>query len=413
MSQSNDLAEGVQQVVPAKVVVPKVIVVGGSLGGLTVAALLREAGCSVDVWERSAIPLEGRGAGIVLHRATARYPTERTGASLADISEGARWFRFLEGDGRIAYQQPCRYRFTAWTTLYRNLLASFPPEHYHLGREMASFEQRRNDVAVLATTGERENCDLLLCADGIASAGRRLLMPGVDPQFSGYLGWRGVVRESEVRSDVFERLYQSITYFTPPRSHILSYPIPSFGPAVEERILNYVWYRNLVRPESVDQVMTDTEGRRRSMSVAPGRVRAEYVAELKEEAAAVLPSDLAELVMATAEPFIQAVVDVEVGRMAFGQIGLLGDAAFAARPHAAAGTAKAAADAWDLESALVASAGDPEEALRRWEPGCLERGSRLVARARRLGTMAQEEGTFRATDPFILFGLENPGDSCF
>ena len=32
--------------------------------------------------------------------------------------------------------------------------------------------------------------------------------------------------------------------------------------------------------------------------------------------------------------------------MAFGRICLIGDAAFAVRPHAAAGTAKAAADGW-------------------------------------------------------------------
>jgi 2,6-dihydroxypyridine 3-monooxygenase len=99
--------------------------------------------------------------------------------------------------------------------------------------------------------------------------------------------------------------------------------------------------------------------------------------------------------------------------MAFGRVCLLGDAAFAARPHAAAGTAKAAADAWDLASALAANPTNIPEALRGWEPGCLTRGSRLVARARRLGEMAQVEGRFRGDDDEILFGLDRPGDSCF
>ena len=51
--------------------------------------------------------------------------------------------------------------------------------------------------------------------------------------------------------------------------------------------------------------------------------------------------------------------------MAFGRVCLLGDAAFALRPHAAAGTAKAAADAWALAEALAASGGDLQAALPR------------------------------------------------
>ena len=46
---------------------------GGSLGGLTAALWLRDAGCEIRVYERSRAPLEGLGAGIVLHPATARY----------------------------------------------------------------------------------------------------------------------------------------------------------------------------------------------------------------------------------------------------------------------------------------------------------------------------------------------------
>ena len=43
------------------------VVVGGSIGGLFAAALLRRKGWDVDVYERSDVELNGRGAGIVSH----------------------------------------------------------------------------------------------------------------------------------------------------------------------------------------------------------------------------------------------------------------------------------------------------------------------------------------------------------
>ena len=44
--------------------VPRVIVMGGSLGGLTAALVLRDAGCEVRIFERSSSALQARGAGI-------------------------------------------------------------------------------------------------------------------------------------------------------------------------------------------------------------------------------------------------------------------------------------------------------------------------------------------------------------
>ena len=43
---------------------PRVIVMGGSVGGLTTALVLRDAGCDVRVFERSSTELTARGAGI-------------------------------------------------------------------------------------------------------------------------------------------------------------------------------------------------------------------------------------------------------------------------------------------------------------------------------------------------------------
>ncbi|MGB1688295.1 MAG: NAD(P)-binding protein, partial [Ilumatobacteraceae bacterium] len=42
----------------------KIAVIGGSLGGVSAACLLRDAGHEVDVYERSPVELEQRGAGI-------------------------------------------------------------------------------------------------------------------------------------------------------------------------------------------------------------------------------------------------------------------------------------------------------------------------------------------------------------
>lgn len=389
------------------------VVVGGSIGGLTAAVLLHEAGFDVTVLERSSTALESRGAGIVLHTETARYLIERAGMSLASISEGARWFRFVDRDGNVTHEASCLYRFTAWSTLYTNLLRTFPADRYQFGSEMVGLEETNNRVRVVVGDGRTLAADLVVCADGITSTSRRLLLPEIEPQYSGYLGWRGIVRESELDAELFDRLYEAITYSTPPLSHILAYPIPGTVGRGAERIINYVWYRNLASGTELDDALTDVEGHRRNMSVAPGRVQSRHIESLRSEAAEVLPDDLAQMVLATKLPFIQTVVDVEVPRMTFGRVCLIGDAAFAARPHAAAGTAKAAADGWALTARLVAEDGDIVGGLRSWAPSALERGKRLVDRARRLGTMAQVEGRFVGGDPFILFGLDQPGDSCY
>jgi 2,6-dihydroxypyridine 3-monooxygenase len=333
--------------------------------------------------------------------------------TLEEISEGAAWFRFLGPDGQVTHEERCRYRFTAWSTLYSSLVRHFPSQQYLFGREVVGIDAQADHYTVTTSAGEVFAGDLVIGADGITSTTRRLLLPEVSYAYSGYLGWRGVVRESELDPAAFNRLYEAITYFTPRLSHILAYPIPDFGRAsARERTLNYVWYRNLEAGPELDDVMTDITGELRGLSVAPGHLQARHIANLRGEAESVLPEDLAQMVLATEHPFIQSVVDVEVPKMAFGRMCLIGDAAFAARPHAAAGTAKAAADGWDLAAALDHGS-DPVEALQSWEPRALARGSRLVARARQLGTMAQVQGTFQFDDPEILFGLEQPGDSCY
>ena len=88
------------------------------------------------------------------------------------------------------------------------------------------------------------------------------------------------------------------------------------------------------------------------------------------------------------------IVDIEVPSMVVGQVCIVGDAAFALRPHVAAGTAKAAADARALADALREADGEIDAALRRWEPDQLELGRAATRRTREVGERAQVTGSF-------------------
>ena len=388
----------------------RAVVIGGSLGGLSAALWLRDVGCDVEVFERTPVPLEDRGAGIVLNPATIRYFVDRRALDVREISATASWFRYIDLDGSVAHEEPGRYRFTAYSALYRGLLGAFDERWYHLGEECVGFDQDADGVTVRFVGGRVERCDLLVCADGINSIGRGLLLPDVRPRYAGYVAWRGTVAEDQLTRDTFAALHEAIAYILLPDGHTLTYPIPNLDGAVEpgRRLTNWLWYRNVASGAELDDLQIRRGERQLATSVPPGFVPERHVRRLREAATA-LPPAFAEMIATTAEPFIQVVFDVEVPRMAFGRVCLIGDAAFTARPHAAAGSAKAAEDAWKLAEAVGACGGDVVEALNRWEPDQLALGRQVLARARAAGERLQH-GQWRTGEP-LSFGLYEVGDS--
>lgn len=386
---------------------------GGSLGGLTAGLVLRDRGCEVDVYERSRAPLRDRGAGIVLHPATIRYLVTRGGGDGDGDGDGigvpTDRLRYLDAAGAVASEQPCHLRFTSYYALYRDLLACFDADRYHLASEVSGFDADEEAVTVRLAGGERSRVDLLVCADGVGSSARAKLLPGVEPAYAGYVGWRGALGESELGGEAFAALHGAITYHVMPNSHLLTYPIPGVE-GDDERMLNWLWYRNVPAGAPLEDLLTDRDGVQRAASVPPGRVHDRHLAALRDDAAAQLPGPLAEVVTATERPFVQTVYDVEVPRMAFGRVCLIGDAAFALRPHVAAGTAKAAEDGWSLAEAMAACGGDVPAALRRWEPGQLALGRSALRRTREAGARSQFENTWRTGDA-LPFGLRRQGDS--
>ncbi|PRC50586.1 monooxygenase, partial [Mycobacterium sp. ITM-2017-0098] len=93
--------------------------------------------------------------------------------------------------------------------------------------------------------------------------------------------------------------------------------------------------------------------------------------EMRAAAAEQLAPAVAEVIICTEQPFLQVVSDTRIPGMVDGRTAKAASPMIAMRPHPAAGSAKAAADAWALHEHLQAHDGEIVEALKAWEPGQL------------------------------------------
>lgn len=386
-------------------------VVGGSIGGLTSALLLRELGFTVDVYERTPTLLENRGGGIVLQPTTMKWFGERSACRIEELSTVTRHVRYLGEHNEVLHEDPIQWRYSSWSTIYRALLDDFGTDHYHLGELCAGFGQDADTVTLRFISGWTVTADLVVFADGITSTARRRMFPDLERHYSGYVGWRGTVPESEVGEETRRLLGKALTYSVARDTHIVLYPIPGPDGGIQEgrRLLNYVWYRNVPDGPQLHELTTDLRGIECQVSVHPGQVQQRYIDELRTAAAAQLAPAAAETVIRTAQPYLQIVFDTRIPAMADGRVAIIGDAAFAARPHAAAGTAKAADDAWTLYEHLSTSGGDIPSALKRWEPAQLQLGNQLIDRVTQMGHRSQVANTWMPGDPDLRFGLYGPG----
>jgi 2,6-dihydroxypyridine 3-monooxygenase len=387
---------------------PRVAVVGGSIGGLSAAALLRDAGCEVDVYERSSGLLSGYGAGIVVQPELARYFLERTDITLDTISVPSRAMRYFDAaKGVLVGELQADWRYTSYNALYRGLLQSFGLQRYHLGEALVGLEQRAGEVELRFATGKVAHCELAVCADGGFSTARQRLL-GIVPKYAGYISWRGVASRSALSPKAWEFFDERFTYGLLDDGHLIAYPIPVLADAlrVAGRSINFQWYWNVPEGPQLDELMSDRDGVRRAVSVHAEALQARYVEELHRRADARLALEpFIELIKAADKPFLTVIADTDVPRMVVGRACLIGDAAVTGRPHAAAGAAKAAANAWALADALIRADGDVDGALRAWEPLQLQQGRLLLAKVRHMGDLLQSGGPFLPGDPACRFGL--------
>jgi 2,6-dihydroxypyridine 3-monooxygenase len=377
------------------------VIIGGSMAGLCGGLVLRKIGCGVEIFERSPSIMQERGAGLVVQDEVLDFVTQYCGAIPDELGVRSRTRQLLARDGSVIWTEDSPQLMTSWDSLYRYLKKTFPPAHYHHATRLASIRQENDLVYAGFENGHERSCDLLVCADGANSTARRLLLPEVTAHYAGYVAWRGMVSEREVADWAREFLEGKFTFFLAPGIQILCYFVP--GPAGEtvagKRRINWVWYWNVAEGEELRATLTDRTGLFHDYSVPQGTVEPALLQRQREVAARVLPPVHQHLFEMTADPFIQPIYDLSSPRMVFERVCLLGDAAFVPRPHPAASTYKAFANAIGLGRCLSAQGNDVLAALREWEPEQMELGERLARLGQEIGNRSQFGS---ASDPSVL-----------
>jgi 2-polyprenyl-6-methoxyphenol hydroxylase-like FAD-dependent oxidoreductase len=372
---------------------PCALVIGGSLGGLFAATLLRTIGWNVTVFERARSNLAGRGAGLG-SREELFAVMRRIGIDYDDsIGVDVRSRIWLDRSGAIVHEIPVHSKATAWDRIYRAVRSVLPKECYRPGMQLERFKQDARCVTAHFADGSRAEGDLLIGADGIHSTVRRQLMPELEPRYAGYVHWRGAVGEDDVPGSLHAALFDHMNFCFPEGELAFSVPMPApDGDARgNRRRCQFGWFRPADYETRLPQMCTDASGRRHGVSIPPPLIRAELIEELRDEAKMRLAPQIAALIGQVAQPILQPIFDLESPQIVFGKVALLGDAAFVARPHVGTGVTKAALDAQCLADALGAEGSNLDAALTRYDRERRQFGSWLVARGRYLGAYLEAQ----------------------
>ena len=357
------------------------------MSGLFCGLYLRRAGWAVNIFERSFVALTGRGAGIMTH---AEMHQALAGLGL-DTSRGfgvpVERRLTLGADGQVIAERRCTQTATSWNRLFELLAEAFGAEHYHLGKDLRRVEMDGAGVTACFSDGTSQSGDLLIGADGFRSTVRAQFLPETQPQYAGYVAWRGLADERVAAEALTQELFESFVFHLPPGEQFLGYPVAGPGNDLRPgyRSWNLVWYRPADEAADVPRLLTDEAGRTHELSIPPPLIARSVIASMRADAERLLPPQLRALVRVVEQPFLQPIYDLLSTRVGFGRVALAGDAAFVVRPHVGAGVLKAAQDAAVLTASLDAH-GDVAAGIAAYAGQRLPVGTAFITQARRLGS---------------------------
>ena len=203
--------------------ITSVAVIGAGISGLTAGYAIRKKGIAVDVYERSH-SISEFGAGITLSK-NATSLLENVGL-LSEIAKKAyhpmkSYVREYKSAREIAsVELDESFISLDRRDLIDTLAMSFKSAggNLNLDHEINYVNASTGDLSIKDRT---KNYDLILICDGIKSGLRGQIYDDLEPKFTGYVAWRGMVRADDLPK--FQGSDKANVYYGP-GGHIVHYP---------------------------------------------------------------------------------------------------------------------------------------------------------------------------------------------
>lgn len=343
-------------------------IIGGGIGGLTLAVALQRKGFSVNVYEE-APQIKPLGAGLALAGNAVKALSE-IGISEAVIKAGKviRKVAIKDQQGRVLNETDSekisrQFGVVNNFTIHRADLHQILAEHLHegtlhIGKGCIDFKQNHSAVALYFNDGTSVTTDCVVACDGIQSVFRKKLLPDSLPRYAGYTCWRAVIDNLPGDFDMNET---SETWG----------PGCRFGIAPLSR--NRVYWFACVNAKENDHAMRSLKAQ--DLLTYFGSFH----------------SPIPEIISRTQDDQLiwSDIIDLKpVKQFAFNNIVLLGDAAHATTPNLGQGACMAIEDAATLTNCLLRQ-GTVKDAFQQFERKRITRTTKIVNGSWSLGKIAQ------------------------
>lgn len=364
---------------------PTVLIIGGGVGGATLALFLKKAGVSCAIYE--AYPYtEGVGGGLNLAPNGMKVLAELGLAeTLVDSATIARTSIFMDDRGsvlgRLPYGNPQVYgqpavsmsRALLYDVLAGELRRQGVPVHYE--KRLSHITEDGSQVLAHFTNGDSAAGDMLIGADGVRSTAREYVLPhGPHPAYTGIIGIGGFTSLSALpaipSSDV-----EALTYTFGARGFF------GYGGADKGTLM---WWSNLWRKQEYS--------RDELTQLDRGAIQRELLDRFQGYHA-----PIEALIQTTSNVLQLNVYDIQsLPTWHKGRVLLMGDAAHAVSPNAGQGASMAMEDAMYLAMLIRDGGGDVERIFSAFERQRKPRAEKIVAEGRRRGSDKEVVSPFQS-----------------
>jgi 2-polyprenyl-6-methoxyphenol hydroxylase-like FAD-dependent oxidoreductase len=345
-------------------------IIGGGIGGLTLAVALQRKGFNVKVYE-NAPAWKPLGAGLGLAGNAIKAFREigieedilRLGKVIKQIHiKTASGKKILTTDSeKVSARYGVVNNFAIHRAdLHEVLVSLLLPGTVVLNKRCEDFQSTPQGVKLTFQDGTSAEADFVIASDGIHSVFRKKLVSGSKPRYSGYTCWRGVI--SDLPSD-FDMNETSESWGAGSRFGL----VPLTGNRV-------YWFACLNAPQN-DTVMKS--------------LGAEEILSFFKDFHDPIPQLLQRV--RDQDVIWSDIIDIKpLKKFAFGNVLLMGDAAHATTPNMGQGACMAIEDACVLAN-LLEKQMQPDRAFIEFEKQRIGRTTRIVNDSWMLGKVAQWE----------------------